>query len=171
MIDLTSSPEWVALTKHFDDVHDLHLRQLFSQDAERATRMTAGAGELVLDYSKHRITDETLPLLIALARTTGVEARRDAMFSGAHINTTEDRAVLHVALRMPEGEVLTVDGQDVVSEVPTVWEICPIASATDRGWGPPESGSAPWSTSVSADPTWVPPWPPTRWPTTPRPNS
>jgi glucose-6-phosphate isomerase len=114
---ITESTAWKALQAHFGEVRDVHLRELFDQDAGRATRLTAGAGELVLDYAKHRITDETLSLLFDLARAAGVEARRDAMFSGEHINTTEDRAVLHVALRMPVGESLTVDGQDVVGDV------------------------------------------------------
>ena len=99
----TDSPEWPALAAHFGDVGDLHLRQLFAATPGRAT-LTAEAGDLVVDYSKHRVTDETLSLLFDLARAAGVEARRDAMFAGAHINTTEDRAVLHVALRMPEDE-------------------------------------------------------------------
>jgi glucose-6-phosphate isomerase len=120
MFDLTGSPEWVALTKHYEDIGDVHLRQFFAQDADRATSMTTGAADLVLDYSKHRITHETLTLLITLARAAGVGARRDAMFAGAHINSTEDRAVLHVALRMPESEKLTVDGQDVVADVHAV---------------------------------------------------
>ena len=120
MFDLTASPEWMALTKHHEDIGDVHLRQFFAQDADRAKRMTTGAADLVLDYSKHRVTDETLALLIELARAAGVEARRDAMVAGAHINSTEDRAVLHVALRMPESEKLTVDGQDVVGDVHAV---------------------------------------------------
>ena len=120
MFDLTASPEWAALTKHFEDIGDVHLRQFFAQDADRATSMTVGAADLALDYSKHRATNETLALLVALARAAGVEGRRDAMFAGAHINTTEDRAVLHVALRMPESEKLTVDGQDVVADVHSV---------------------------------------------------
>jgi glucose-6-phosphate isomerase len=120
MMDPTSLPEWQALGAHFDDVGDLHLRQLFSADSDRATRHTVAAAELVLDYSKHRFTDETLSLLFDLARAAGVEARRDAMFSGEHINTTEDRAVLHVALRMPESEALTVDGQNVGRDVHAV---------------------------------------------------
>jgi glucose-6-phosphate isomerase len=120
MFDLTDSPEWSALSKHFEEVGERHLRQLFADDPDRATRLTAGAGDLVLDYSKHRITEETLPLLVDLARAAGVEGRRDAMFSGVHINSTEDRAVLHVALRMTEREKLTVDGQNVVSDVHAV---------------------------------------------------
>jgi len=120
MFDLTNSPEWSALSKHFEEVGERHLRQLFADDPDRGTRLSAGAGDLVLDYSKHRITEETLPLLVDLARAAGVEGRRDAMFTGVHINSTEDRAVLHVALRMPESEKLTVDGQDVVSDVHAV---------------------------------------------------
>jgi glucose-6-phosphate isomerase len=120
MFDLTASREWVALTRHFEEIGDVHLRQFFAQDAGRATSMTTGAADLVLDYSKHRATNDTMALLVALARAAGVEARRDAMFAGDHINTTEDRAVLHVALRMPESEKLTVDGQDVVADVHSV---------------------------------------------------
>ncbi len=120
MFDLTSSPEWLALSKHFEDVGERHLRQLFADETDRATRLSAGAGDLVLDYSKHRITKATLPLLIDLALAAGVESRRDAMFAGAHINSTEDRAVLHVALRMTAQQQLTVDGQDVVAEVHAV---------------------------------------------------
>ena len=119
-IDPTSTPQWQALATHFGEVGDLHLRELFASDPERTVRLTAEAGDLVADYSKHRITTETLPLLFDLARATGVEARRDAMFAGKHINSTEDRAVLHVALRMPEDEKLTVDGQNVVADVHTV---------------------------------------------------
>jgi glucose-6-phosphate isomerase len=119
-MDLTNSPEWQALTTHFDEIGHLHLRELFRDDPERAARLAATAADLVLDYSKHRITGGTLRLLTAVARAAGVESRRDAMFAGEHINTTEDRAVLHVALRMPAGEELTVDGQDVVGDVHAV---------------------------------------------------
>ncbi len=119
-IDPTSTAQWQALAAHFGDVGDLHLRQLFAADPERTVRLTAEAGDLVVDYSKHRVTAETLSLLFDLARATGVEARRDAMFAGAHINSTEDRAVLHVALRLPEDETLIVDGQNVVGDVHAV---------------------------------------------------
>jgi glucose-6-phosphate isomerase len=119
-MDLTTTPEWKALTAHFADIGQTHLRQLFADEPDRAARLTASAGELVLDYSKHRVTDETLSLLTDLARAMGVEARRDAMFAGQHINSTEDRAVLHVALRMPESEALTVDSQNVTADVHTV---------------------------------------------------
>jgi glucose-6-phosphate isomerase len=119
-MELTSSPEWNALAAHHDAIGGVHLRELFAGDDTRATRLTATAGVLVLDYSKHRVTDETLGLLFAVARAADVEGRRDAMFAGVHINSTEDRAVLHVALRLPEGASLTVDGQDVVADVHAV---------------------------------------------------
>jgi len=109
--------EWKALADHYDAVGGVHLRELFARDPSRGERLTASAANLVLDYSKHRIDDETLRLLIAVARAAGVEARRDAMFAGEHINATEDRAVLHVALRMPIDAHLVVDGQDVMHDV------------------------------------------------------
>ena len=117
-MDLTTTPEWRALTAHFEsEGRDLELRRLFAEDPDRATRFTAQGADLVLDYSKHRVTDETLRLLLDVVRAAGVEEHRDAMFSGAHINTTEDRAVLHVALRLPPGTELVVDGQDVTRDV------------------------------------------------------
>jgi glucose-6-phosphate isomerase len=116
-MDLTTTTQWQALESHFSDVGNRHLSELFADDTERGARLTARAGDLVLDYSKHRVTDETMRLLLGVARTAGVEARRDAMFAGEHINTTEDRAVLHIALRLPEGEPLSVDGQDVAGDV------------------------------------------------------
>ena len=120
-MDLTTRPEWKALAAHYDNTgRSLVLRDLFAGDAQRAERLNATAADLVLDYSKHRVTDETLQLLMAVARTAGVEERRDAMFAGEHINTTEDRAVLHVALRMPPGTELVVDGQDVIGDVQRV---------------------------------------------------
>ncbi|HWD53889.1 MAG TPA: glucose-6-phosphate isomerase [Acidimicrobiales bacterium] len=116
-MDLTATPEWKALAAHYEEMAERHLRDLFAGDEQRTDRMTAGAADLVLDYSKQRVTDETLRLLMALARAARVEERRDAMFRGDHINTTEDRAVLHVALRMPPGTELQVDGQDVTGDV------------------------------------------------------
>jgi glucose-6-phosphate isomerase len=117
-MDLTTTPQWQALTAHFEsEGRHLELRRLFADDPGRAGRLTASAADLVLDYSKHRVTDETLRLLVDVARAAGVEERRAAMFAGDHINTTEDRAVLHVALRMPPGTELVVDGQDVVGDV------------------------------------------------------
>lgn len=114
---LTDSPAWKALEAHYQDVRELHLRDLFAQDPERGTRLTAQGAGLYLDYSKHRVTDETLRRLLALARERGVEARRDAMLRGERINVTEGRAVLHTALRQPRGAVVRVDGQDVVPDV------------------------------------------------------
>jgi glucose-6-phosphate isomerase len=129
-MDLTATPEWKALAAHYDEISDRHLRELFAGDAARADRMTAGAADLSLDYSKHRVTDETLRLLMALARAAHVEERRDAMFRGDHINTTEDRAVLHVALRMPPGSHLEVDGQDVTGDVHRV--LAKMGDLSDR---------------------------------------
>jgi glucose-6-phosphate isomerase len=117
VVDVAGEVEWLRLVEHFEAIRHRHLRDLFADDPERGTRMTVGAGDLYLDYSKHRATDETLAALMAVARRAGVEERRDAMFAGQHINTTEDRAVLHVALRMPRGTHLEVDGQDVVADV------------------------------------------------------
>jgi glucose-6-phosphate isomerase len=116
---ITESDEWKALAAHFETVRGRHLRELFADDPGRGERLTAEAGDLYLDWSKHRITEETLPLLIAVAEQAGVFERRDAMFAGEHINVTEDRAVLHVALRAPEGEVIVDQGsgQDVVPAV------------------------------------------------------
>jgi glucose-6-phosphate isomerase len=120
-MDLTDTPAWQALDSHHRSVRDrLVLRDLFADDPARADRLTAGAADLVLDYSKHLVTDETVRLLLDVARAAGVEERRDAMFAGAHVNTTEDRAVLHVALRMPPGSTLVVDGQDVPADVHAV---------------------------------------------------
>ncbi|MCX7789235.1 MAG: glucose-6-phosphate isomerase, partial [Chloroflexaceae bacterium] len=117
---LTARPEWQALQAHFAALRPLHLRDLFARDPERGTRLAAEAAGLYLDYSKHRITDETLALLIALARACDLEGRIEAMFSGQKINTTEGRAVLHVALRAPRDATIVVDGANVVPEVHAV---------------------------------------------------
>ena len=108
---------WQALQRHYDEIAGRHLRDLFAEDPGRGERLTAEAAGLYLDYSKNRVTDETMRLLVELAEESGVPERRDAMFRGEHINVSEDRAVLHVALRMPEGESLVVDGVDVVAQV------------------------------------------------------
>jgi glucose-6-phosphate isomerase len=115
--DITGTEEWRLLGGHFDRIGQDSLRHLFDSDPERGTRMTVSAADLYLDYSKHRVTVEAMTALMAVARAAGVEARRDAMFAGQRINTTEDRAVLHVALRMPRDAQLTVDGQNVVGDV------------------------------------------------------
>ena len=101
----------------YDETEALHLRDLFGADSDRGARLVAEAEGIRLDYSKHRVTDEVVGRLVALAEEAGVPERRDAMFRGEHVNTTEDRAVLHVALRMPENASLTVDGADVVEQV------------------------------------------------------
>ena len=117
---LTQRPAWKALHSHYEKVRNIHLRTLFADDPERGERLTLDAVGLFLDYSKNRVTDETLKLLVQLARESGLEARRDAMFRGEKINVSENRAVLHVALRAPKGEVIKVDGVDVVPEVHAV---------------------------------------------------
>jgi glucose-6-phosphate isomerase len=106
-----------ALAAHYEEIAHVHLRDLFAADPERGTRLTAEAAGIHLDFSKNRITDDTLRLLLDLAAEAGVAERRDAMFAGERINVTEDRAVLHVALRMPRGRSLIVDGRDVVADV------------------------------------------------------
>jgi glucose-6-phosphate isomerase len=117
VVDITGTEEWRSLADHFEAIQDAHIRDLFAQDPDRATRMAVEAGDLYLDYSKHRATADTMARLVDVARRSGLEEHRDAMFAGRHINTTEDRAVLHVALRMPAGTRLEVDGQDVVADV------------------------------------------------------
>jgi glucose-6-phosphate isomerase len=114
---LRELPAWGALSAHFEKIREIHLRDLFAADPERGERLVANGAGLYLDFSKNRITDETLLLLGELARARGVEERREAMFAGEHINVSEDRAVLHVALRMPRGRSLVVDGVDVVKGV------------------------------------------------------
>ncbi|PRX67274.1 glucose-6-phosphate isomerase [Nonomuraea fuscirosea] len=118
--DITQTPEWAALGKHQEELAGRHLRELFAQDPGRAERMTVTAGDLYLDYSKHRATQETLGLLTALAERAGLRERIAAMFGGEHINVSEDRAVLHVALRLPREAELVVGGQDVVVDVHAV---------------------------------------------------
>jgi glucose-6-phosphate isomerase len=117
VVDITGTEEWRSLADHYEAIKDAHLRDLFAQDPGRATEMTVQGGDLYLDYSKHRATADTMARLVDVARRSGLEEHRDAMFAGRHINTTEDRAVLHVALRMPAGTRLEVDGQDVVADV------------------------------------------------------
>ena len=117
---LTSLPAWKALTDHALAMRNVHLRNLFAQDPGRASRFSLEAIGLFLDFSKNRITDETLGLLLELARQSGLKSRIDAMFSGEKINITENRSVLHVALRAPESEKILSDGVDVVPEVHAV---------------------------------------------------
>jgi glucose-6-phosphate isomerase len=119
---LTERPAWKALEDHFRNVRELHLRQLFADDAERGKRMTAEGAGIYLDYSKNRITQETIKLLLQLAEESGLRPRIDAMFRGDKINSTENRAVLHVALRAPRGASIVVDGHNVVPDVHDVLE-------------------------------------------------
>src|SRR5262245_53790413 len=117
---LTKRKAWKALQTHYKQARELHLRNLFASDPKRGERLTVEAVGLFLDYSKNRITDETIQLLTELAEQSGLRSRIDAMFRGEKINVTEKRAVLHVALRAPKGTSIVVDGEDVVPQVHTV---------------------------------------------------
>jgi glucose-6-phosphate isomerase len=117
---LTARPAWAALGDHYEKIRDVHLRTLFDSDPKRGERLTAEAVGVFLDYSKNRVTDETLDLLLRLAEESGLRARIDAMFAGEKINVTENRAVLHTALRAPRGKSIIVDGEDVVPQVHAV---------------------------------------------------
>jgi glucose-6-phosphate isomerase len=114
---LRERPAWQALERHYEEFHSRHLRELFAEDETRGERLTAEGAGLFLDYSKNRVTDETLKLLVELAQQSELEERTRAMFSGDRINVSENRSVLHVALRMPKGSSLVVDGVNVVDEV------------------------------------------------------
>jgi len=127
---LTERPAWKALEAHYEQVRKMHLRELFGDDPGRGERMTAEAVGLYLDYSKNRITDETIKLLLQLAEESGLRARIEAMFRGDKINLTEKRAVLHVALRAPKGASIFVDGENVVPRVHAVLE--KMAGFSDR---------------------------------------
>jgi glucose-6-phosphate isomerase len=114
---LRERPAWQALERHYEDIRSRHLRELFAEDDTRGERLTAEGAGLFLDYSKNRVTDETLKLLVELAQQSELAERTQAMFSGERINVSENRSVLHVALRMPKGSSLVVDGVNVVDEV------------------------------------------------------
>lgn len=114
---IEQSSEWWELAAHQAEIADVHLRELFAADPTRGERMSIEVGDLYVDYAKHRLSDETLTKLFALARRADVEGLRDAMWAGEHINVTEDRAVLHIALRAPKGVVFTDEGHDVVPDV------------------------------------------------------
>src|SRR5580765_1431593 len=122
MLPLTERPSWKALRAHYETIRDLHLRTLFADDATRGERLTAEAVGIYLDYSKNRVTDETVTLLCRLAQECGLRERIDAMFRGEKINVTENRAVLHVALRAPRGASIVVEGVNVVPQVHAVLE-------------------------------------------------
>ncbi|OAN38013.1 glucose-6-phosphate isomerase [Mycolicibacterium iranicum] len=128
--DITATPAWEALSRHHDEIAATDLRSLFADDPARGTELAVTVGDLYIDYSKHRVTRETLTLLLDLARAADLPAKRDAMFSGEHINTSEDRAVLHTALRLPRNAELRVDGQNVVADVHEVLQR--MGEFTDR---------------------------------------
>jgi len=128
--DTSTGTAWKALTRHHGEIADQHLREFFAEDPDRGRELTLTVGDLYIDYSKHRVTRETLTLLVDLARAAGLEQRRDAMYAGEHINTSEDRAVLHTALRLPRDATLSVDGQDVVADVHGVLDA--MGDFTDR---------------------------------------
>jgi len=120
MLMLTDYPAWTALAAHYVKIRDVHLRRLFADDSRRGERMAIEAAGVYLDYSKNRITDETLSLLLQLANESGLSARIEAMFRGERINVSEERAVLHIALRAPPATAILVDGRDVVPDVHAV---------------------------------------------------
>lgn len=128
--DITATEAWDALRRHHEHIGNTHLRQLFDEDPDRGRELNVTVGNLYIDYSKHRVTRQTLRLLIDLARAAHLEERRDQMFAGEHINTSEDRAVLHTALRLPRDAELVVDGQNVVADVHAVLDA--MGDFTDR---------------------------------------
>lgn len=117
---LTASPAWKSLEAHRQKIRELHLRELFSDDPKPGERLTVEAVGIYLDYSKNRITDETLKLLLQLSDECGLQGRIDAMFQGEKINVTENRAVLHVTLRAPREATIVVDGENVAPQEPLV---------------------------------------------------
>ena len=119
-VPLIERPAWAALRAHHTRIAPLHLRNLFVADAQRGERLTLEAAGIYFDYSKHRVTEETLSLLVQLAEESGLRERIDAMFRGEHINVSENRAVLHTALRAPKGATVRVDGENVVPQVQAV---------------------------------------------------
>ncbi|MBT0566543.1 glucose-6-phosphate isomerase [Williamsia sp. CHRR-6] len=128
--DITAAHAWQELSAHHPHVFAMHLREIFAVDPDRGAELTIDVGDLHIDYSKHRVLRETLELLLQLAREVDLEGKRDAMFWGEHINTSEDRAVLHTGLRLPSEATLKVDGQDVVADVHAVLDR--MGEFTDR---------------------------------------
>jgi len=128
--DTFTGAAWEALRHHHDQIADKNLREFFADDPDRGRELTLTVGDLYIDYSKHRVDRQTLTLLVELARAANLESRRDAMFAGEHINTSENRAVLHTALRLPRDATLSVDGQNVVADVHAVLDA--MGDFTDR---------------------------------------
>jgi glucose-6-phosphate isomerase len=160
---------WQALARHADEIRDLHLRDLFADDRDRGDGLAIDAEGVYLDYSKNRATDETIGLLLTLAKERGLRDWIQAMFAGDRINPTEDRAVLHVALRAPVGARIEPDGDDVVAKVHDVLSRMSVFAERVRAgeWkGATVSRSATWSTSASAAPTSARRWPTRRSATT-----
>ena len=129
-VDISASAEWAELGRHHDRIATATLRELFAEDPDRGRDLTLSVGDLYIDYSKHRVTRQTMTLLVSLARAADLEQRRDAMLAGEHVNTSEDRAVLHTALRLPRDAALEVDGQDAVADVHAVLDA--MGDFTDR---------------------------------------
>ncbi len=157
LIPLRQRTAYRALADHYAKLQDTHLRELFDQDPGRGTALTLEAEGIYLDYSKHRVTAETIDLLHQLAQESDLAGLRAAMFGGEHINITEDRAVLHVALRAPADAVIITDGENVVPDVHEVLgRMRPSPTGCARGSGPgtPASGSSTSSTSASAAAIW-----------------
>ena len=128
--DISATPAWKALQQHHRQIGETHLRRLFDEDPDRGREFTLTVGDLYIDYSKHRINRDTVKLLVDLAHAAHLEQHRDAMFDGTHINVSEDRAVLHTALRLPRDAALTIDGQNVVADVHEVLDR--MGDFTDR---------------------------------------
>jgi len=120
MRDLVNSAVWKSLQSHYDSTRDTHMRDLFAQDSARFSSFSVSACDILLDYSKNRITSETMDLLVALAESYDIKAEVQRLYSGEKINTTEDRAVLHTALRLPKSESLELDGEEVVAQIHAV---------------------------------------------------
>lgn len=155
MTHVTTTDAWARLTELKENFTP-DLRGWFAADPGRAEHFTRTAGDLHVDLSKNLVNDAVVDALVALADEVGLAEKRDAMFAGVHINNTEDRAVLHTALRRPKGDTLVVDGQDVVADVhATLDRVYAFAEKVRSGeWvGSPASRSRPWSTSASAVPT------------------
>ncbi|PID31812.1 glucose-6-phosphate isomerase, partial [Candidatus Saccharibacteria bacterium] len=133
-MNVTDLAAWQKLAEHYDAMQQKHLRELFADDPERGARLSLSLDNIYADYSKNLITDETLFLLLELARARDIESARDAMFSGQKINNTENRAVLHTALRAPKNTQIMVDGQDVVPQVHEVLDhMATFANAVRSG--------------------------------------
>ena len=151
MVSLTKSPAWQALAKHYESIKHMHMRELFAKDPARFERFSLIVDDFLLDYSKNRIDAETMQLLQNLAKERDVEGQRTRMFRGDKINTTENRSVLHVALRNQSNEPIYVDGRNVMPQVrpySTTWGLSLTQFATAHGGVTPTSQSPMWSISV-----------------------